>query len=437
MAEEDANTRRDRSRHAGRPGRLAARLREDAGQSLILIVLAMALIVVLAAFAIDVAQWQVGHHKAQVTADAAALAAANCLASTVCTSTASGGDAAQRADAIANDNGFPNSSVTLSFTSSTVKATISTSSRSVFAGFAGLTSASVSASAVASYDTNQGLKWNCSSNCLSLFAGNPKCPASGTTDVGLTLVTDDSGGGNEDITGLYTNGYYYNGAASGSYSATDVAPGCGNNYEKKPNDTTFSTVSSVVPYPATWQQPACTDTAASWTTATISGGGVYCVSSAPAAGACDNGGNGGYTGAGSITVDLSALPAGAYEFVGPCVNLSGSQAATVTNISGQPLVYGTSNISTYATSGSMPTCSLNDGSSGTSTWLTGNNATLNGMVYDQCGTFEVTGNSVSLDGFVEAWNIVTNKNGSVVGTGPSSPSNPQVTNLPGTDALTG
>lgn len=412
-------------------------IRGESGQSLVLIVLAMTLIVALAAFSIDVAQWQVGRHQAQVAADAAALAAANCLASTKCTQTTPTGDAAGAGQTVARYNGFPNSNVSLTFTKSTVRATVSGTASSSFAGFFGLPSERTSASAVASYNSSQGLTWNCSSNCLSLFAGNSNCPASGTTDVGLSLVTNDSGGGNENITGLYTNGYYYNGAASGSYSATDVSPPCSNDYEKKPNHTTFSTVTAPLPYPATWPAPTCTNTAPSWTTATVTAGGVYCVSSAPTAGACNNAGNGGYTGAGSITVDLSALPAGAYEFVGPCVNLSGSQAAAVTNISGQPLVYGTSNITTYATSGSMPTCALNDGSNGASTWLTGNNATLNGMVYDQCGTFEVTGNSVSIDGFVEAWNIITNKNGSVVGTGPSSPSDPHVINVPGTDALTG
>lgn len=429
--------RRARSGKQGSRVRWRACLRDDSGQSLILVTLAMGLIVALAAFSIDVAQWNVGRHHAQVTADATALAAANCLSSTTCTSIAGGGDAEKAGDKIAALNGYPQSDVTIGFTSSTVTVKIQTSVGASFAGFFGLPSETVAGNAVASYNTSQGQKWSCSSNCLSLFAGNSDCPPSGTKDVGLTLVTDDSGGGDENITGLYTNGYYYNGAASGSYTGNQVTPACGNDWQKKPDNSSFGPESAALPYPAIWKLPTCTKTATSWTTATISGGGVYCVSAAPAAGACDNGGNGGYTGAGSITVDLGTLPAGAYEFVGPCVNLTGSQATNVTNISGEPLVYGTSNITTYATSGSMLTCTLIDGSNGTSTWLSNNNASLNGMVYDQCGTFEVTGNSVSIDGFVEAWNIVTNKNGSVVGTGPSSPSDPQVKNLPGNDMLTG
>ncbi len=97
----------------GSRDRLAALIREESGQSLILIVLAMTLILALAAFSIDVALWQTKRHQAQVAADAAALAAANCLATRACTSTTSGGDAYTKATTYAAANGVPASSVTI------------------------------------------------------------------------------------------------------------------------------------------------------------------------------------------------------------------------------------------------------------------------------------------------------------------------------------
>ncbi|HWD70671.1 MAG TPA: pilus assembly protein TadG-related protein, partial [Solirubrobacteraceae bacterium] len=53
---------------------------DESGQSLIVIVSAMTVLLGIAAFAIDTANWMVRHHDAQVVADSAALAAAQCLA---------------------------------------------------------------------------------------------------------------------------------------------------------------------------------------------------------------------------------------------------------------------------------------------------------------------------------------------------------------------
>lgn len=90
-------------------------LRGERGQSLVMVVLCMFLIILIAAFAIDLAQWYQKHHQAQVSADAAALAAANCLAHGVCTNTSSTGDAATTATTIASQNQVPVSgSVTIS-----------------------------------------------------------------------------------------------------------------------------------------------------------------------------------------------------------------------------------------------------------------------------------------------------------------------------------
>ena len=78
-------------------------------QSVVVVVISMTLIFAVAAFAIDVGQWFAKHHQAQVSADAAALAAANCLALQQCSSTtaAPGDDAYDKAVLYSNDNGVP------------------------------------------------------------------------------------------------------------------------------------------------------------------------------------------------------------------------------------------------------------------------------------------------------------------------------------------
>jgi type II secretory pathway pseudopilin PulG len=428
---------------------LRTRLLGESGQSLVLVVIAMSLIVVLAAFAIDVAQWQVGRHKAQVTADATALAAANCLASLACTQPTPSGDATSKAQAIANDNGYPNSSVSLAYTSSTVQATLTTSVPSTFAGFAGITSTSVTATATASYNTLPGYKSTCvqtgAATCYSLFAGNPNCdsaPSIPSNYVGLDLITNDNGGGSSNLSQMFANGYYWNGGNSGAsqFVVTTVgtsSPPCANSLAKS-STTTYKYTPSIVPYPEPFVEPSsCDHTAASWTPATVAGAGagVYCVSAKPSTSCSD-----GATASGDIDVNMSSLPGGTYEFVGPCVTVAG-QSATATNIDGQPLVYGTSNIATvssklaFGTATALPTCTLNNGTNKTSTYLDGS-PTAGPAIYDQCGTVEVTGNG-GYTGFVEAWNISLDKNNAVTGNGPTSVTGAGMTTLPGGDSLVG
>lgn len=445
MAGEEAmsHRRQEGSKHCR--GLLGARVRDDRGQSLILIVLAMSLVMVMAAFAIDAAEWQVGHHKAQVTADAAALAAANCLASMSCSSS---DVATQKADTIANDNGFATGNLNISFTSSTVTATITTSEASTFGGFAGITSTRVAASATASYSTLSQYTPTCSktgaANCYSLFAANPNCdssPSIPSNYVGLDLVTNDNGGGSGNLSEVFTNGYYWNGGNTNAstYVITTVgtnSPPCNDRPPPKGTNS-YKWVPNITPYPEPWTEPSCDHTAASWTTTSIaaSGPGVYCVSATPTA--CSDAA----TGSGDIDVNMSSLSAGGYEFVGPCVTVAG-QSTTATNMSGQPLVYGTSNIATvnskpaFATATALPTCttSANTGASGTTTYLDGT-PTAGPAIYDQCGTVEVANNG-GYTGFVEAWNISVDKNNAVTGNGPTSVLGGGITYVPGGDQLT-
>lgn len=418
----------------------------------------MGLIVAMAAFAIDVGQWYVGRHHAQVTADATALAAANCLASTKCTQTTAGGDAETAADTVANANGFASSSVSYSFSGYTVKVTVQSTTPAEFGKLFGIQSANTSASATASWYTTPGSDPVCAatgaSNCYSLFAGNDVCPnpdptinSTGFDYVGLDLVTQDNGAGHATLSYVYSNGYFMSNANSSAsqFSVTTVgttSPAC----TESPGSATatYRYVPNVIPYPEVFTEPtgaACKFSAASWTTATVAAKnspGVYCVNATPTT-ACSNGASA----SGDIDVDLSSttLAAGGYEFVGPCVTIAGwSSNNSRTNITGQPLVYGTSNIQTsngtpdFATSSALPTCVKNDGTNLSSTFLDGS-PTEAPTIYDQCGTAEITQNS-GYTGFVEAWNISVDKNNGITGTGPTAVgggSSP----LPGGDTLSG
>ena len=419
----------------------------------------MTLIVAMAAFSIDVSQWYVGHHRAQVAADATALAAANCLASTVCTTTTAtaGSDTETAGNNVADGNGFSN--VTYSFPgSNTVKVTVNSTSPASFGGLFGIHSVNTSASATASYNTIQNSS-SCSSTagaptCYSLFAGNNVCPNPQPTItnkifdyVGLDLVTQDNGGGGATVSQVFSNAYFMSNAQSSasSFIVTTVgsgSPACTESPGK--GNATYLYVPKALPYPEVWTEPTgaqCTFSAASWTTASIrtDGPGVFCVNATPTT-TCTDGG----TATGDIDVDLSSLAAGGYEFVGPCVTVAG-QSKKATNISGQPLVYGTSNIQTsdgtasgtpdFATATALPTCVKNDGTNLTSTFLDGI-PTQGPMIYDQCGTAEITSNG-GYTGFVEAWNISLDKNNAVIGNGPTSISPGSGVPLPGGDALTG
>jgi hypothetical protein len=413
----------------------------------------MSLIVGVAAFAIDVAQWQVAHHKAQVTADATALAAANCLSSTQCTQITQNGDAMTAGQTVANKNGYTNSSLTFAFTSSTVKVTVNTSQSSSFARLFGILSTNISTSATASYSTGSGEKWPCDggTDCYSLVAGNP-CPSSdpnisSSNFVGLDFMSN--GGGNSDVENAFSNGVVYSNANAndthnvtvpGTPSNAPAACASHDSYDSKNVQLNYTTAPSA--YPVVWTKPTCTHTSAAYLTTSTSGvpaadqisaPGVYCVTSSPAPSCADDGSN---MTAGYIYVDESKLQSGGYEFVGPCVSLTGTAHTGATNITGQPLVYGTSNITTAATSTSWPTCTAD--TEPTSTYLDDNNSLISAPIFDQCGTFEVRDNNATLTGFVEAWNIGVDKNNfQVQGTGPTSVTNPDPTPEPGDDTLTG
>ncbi len=119
--------------------------------------LGMFVTLAVAAGAIDVASWYQKHHQAQVAADAASLAAANCLANSgpgqTCTSPTDTTDAIQVAEQIAADNGLTiaASQVQIDTTSGQVTVSPGTTAPSILAEAAGIQNATIAADAAAGY----------------------------------------------------------------------------------------------------------------------------------------------------------------------------------------------------------------------------------------------------------------------------------------------
>jgi Flp pilus assembly protein TadG len=121
-------------------------VRDQSGQSLILMTIAMFLFIVIGAFALDVAQLGVAHHQAQVAADAAALSAAQDMETTSTPPSTVNNDGTTAAQT--ND---PKSTVTMSEPSGVqAKAQVTAPVSLPFGKVFGLGAGSVTATSVAS-----------------------------------------------------------------------------------------------------------------------------------------------------------------------------------------------------------------------------------------------------------------------------------------------
>lgn len=165
------------------------RLRQESGQAMVLSVTALTAILGMGAVSIDLSTWYQHHHGAQVAADSAALAAANCLADggvgQTCTSTTDYTDATNVATAYAADNGATIPSSDVSFANGSVTVTTAETSPPLFARMFGIGATKQSTQAVASYQQQSNI---CDStqaaagSCVFAYAQDSDCP-----DVGMTL----------------------------------------------------------------------------------------------------------------------------------------------------------------------------------------------------------------------------------------------------------
>lgn len=177
--------------------------RDESGQSLIVIVSSMFVLLGIAGFAIDTATWMVRHHQAQVVADSAALAAAHCLADPgqagtidvngtstgvpACSSSSDTADAQADAVDYAAANGLTITDSNVSVTGDVVKVSASTSSPGFFASLLGLKTTTQSAQAGASWTQGANV---CTSpggkGCDFMFADNSSCQSS-NNGISLTM----------------------------------------------------------------------------------------------------------------------------------------------------------------------------------------------------------------------------------------------------------
>src|SRR5579875_2664062 len=179
-------------------------LRDESGQSLVVVVSTMTVLLGVSAFGIDAANWMAKHHQAQVVADSAALAAADCLAhpgaaaSSIvvngqtttlpgCTSSTDTAHADQAAEAYAAANGLTiqDSDVHISGNNVTVNAKATTNG--LFSTVDGISSTSQSAGAGASWTSSTaGCTTPGGANCDFLFAHNNNCTSS-QNGISLTM----------------------------------------------------------------------------------------------------------------------------------------------------------------------------------------------------------------------------------------------------------
>lgn len=183
-----ASKRPRQTAHGSLPRRLWA---DQHGQSLVIVSLAMVAVLGICAMAIDVSSWYIKHHQAQVVADSAALAAANCLAnpgtgentSTVpqCTSGTDVSDAQKVAVAYAADNGITisTSAVNVLTSSDQVTVTATTTAPAFFAKLFGIHSATETAGATAGWKATGQVPCTQSAQsqglCYAIYAANTGC----------------------------------------------------------------------------------------------------------------------------------------------------------------------------------------------------------------------------------------------------------------------
>jgi hypothetical protein len=205
----------------------------------------MGVIFAVAALAIDAASWMQRHHQTQVVADAAALAAANCLANpgttsgsfyiggketTVapCSSGTDTADATTVAQDYAQANGLSLKTSQISFDTSTDHVTVSASatSSSFFATLFGINSTTQSAGAQAKWTTGSSACTTAGNSCAAVFAMGSSCSNTGSDPGGSPIIFSGSG---DTITGaVHSNGSIYeNGGGNQKLGPTTYGNGSG------------------------------------------------------------------------------------------------------------------------------------------------------------------------------------------------------------------
>lgn len=396
---------------------------------MVLMAILMVLVLLMTALTIDASGWFVTHHRAQVSADAAALGAANCLVTGSSTNTtdtnycASGSDTT-RASGVATTIGQSNAvpvSGTVHYgtnTAGTITAVTVTTATTAPAYFGGI-SPTVSASAVASITSTVQDCSTAGSGCLMFYVASNSCsgtPAPITIQTGNSVIFNG---------GIFTNGYIDASKGSAVTFNGPVTYGSGTTCAAKTvfkSGTTFNsgaavqqTVDRGTTVSPNWllnyatQFPACSGTActgpsgtpsyctyAAASFSTYKGPGVYC-----AYGTADVTNPATWT---NSTISFGTLTGGSatVTLIGGAITLSNNSTYTAywTNVVAYALGMGSATSSTPAFSG------------------VGGGLTFTGDVFCPNGGISLTGGNVNFTGFLQTLTL-QDKGGAQVGRGPA------------------
>ncbi|HZV27623.1 MAG TPA: pilus assembly protein TadG-related protein [Acidothermaceae bacterium] len=421
-------------------------IRDEGGQSLVVIVLAMSMLLAMAAFAIDISQWYTARHQAQVTADSAALAAANCLAfpgngpAPQCTSPGIDQTDAKAVAVAYSQNGVTVSSgnVAIDTTNYTVTVTANVTAGSGFASLFGIGARNISATAVASFTAQPTSCSGAGAACDFMFADDSNCS---NPNAGITI---DKTSGDVTITGnIQTNGNL-NVSSNGNVTlgTGQYGPGtsCTGPHSSKGWSETPAPELATTSYPIDYTKdfPACTGTGC-YTTGVLAGYPTFCTeastlttgwSISPSSGNiyCASGSGSKSDPSswnGSITVSSSST--GFDTFVGGDISYdikNGNLSAC--GFQQPPSTYTANNcnssVPTPAT-GNYPLFYATDATSTAVNLLGSGNGTISGDIFAPNGTVaigSVTG-TPTLITFIEGYDIVVQKiAGTVTGDGPAA-----------------
>jgi Flp pilus assembly protein TadG len=349
--------------------RIGRRLADERGSILPLACVMLLMLLGIAAFSLDIANYQQARRQAQNAADAAALAGAYDLP----TSTTSASTDASSYVTKNFSGATPNVTVPYNSSSSLIHVVVTKTVNGIFGSIFGIGSETVTASATASSNSN--------APATVIFSADTNCgdtdftmPGSGNTFDGG--VTDN---GTMTIPGhpnTFTNGATYGGASNCSETVAS-----GNTFGKGTTPTQQSS-NLTWPYDPRSSLPACTYSATqfSWTVngATLPSG-VYCASQ-------------------QIQVNASNL-SGNVTLITPKITFSGSGVA-FTPYWGNLIVYasGTGNCV------SLPGSDLKTGD-----------------VFAPNCEIDIPGSGATLNGFIEGLDIkIDGSNNTFTGTGPPS-----------------
>jgi hypothetical protein len=384
------------------------------------------------AISIDVASWYQKHHKAQVVADAAALAAANCLANpgvgpagNVCSSSTDVSDAQQVAVNYAALNGvkiFP-SNVAINTSADTVQVTASNTSPSFFSQLIGIKTTTQTASSTAGWSSGPAActpTLQSKGLCYAIYAAGSTCGSSSGVIISGSNFTANGGvhsqgsfnasGSNLTFNGPAT---YSSGNCSASVTGSNAALGAYTLTAGGNEPPTYWPINYATVF------PACSTTAGTCTTSAaangVAGSPTYCTQATTSSSGftfttvgetpeTPTSGNI-YCAIGTGTVSDPSTWNGPIVFSGINVASSGSPMA-ITLIGGYVQISGSNvYLKPEANASNCQVYAAGADSSGYGFDVSGSNFGFSGSIFSPEGTINTGGSNITTTGLLEGLNI--------------------------------